>query len=129
MIKKNFVMDVRCDYCEKRDPHVIDEYDAHLFATMYCGHSTCLADPFHLSTSTCSWYAFQSKSNNYIYHKVWDELLVRSQTSTLEPLKMENGKVISSHILLDVHILIHAMIKVNPGNRTSASIGLSIINI
>ena len=42
------------------------------------------------------------------------KLLIHSQTSTVQPLKFGNGKVISSHTLLCMWLLIHAGIKVNP---------------
>ena len=36
------------------------------------------------------------------------------QTSTVLPLKFKNGEVISSHILLDMWLLIYNVINVNP---------------
>ena len=42
------------------------------------------------------------------------ELPIHSQTSTVQQLKFGNGWVISSHLLLDMWLLIHAEIDVNP---------------
>ena len=42
------------------------------------------------------------------------KLLIHSQTSTVEPLKFENGLVISSCTFLYMWLLIHAGIKVKP---------------
>ena len=52
--------------------------------------------------------------SNYIYYKVWDEILVHSQTSAVPLLKFGHGKVILSHTLLGMWLVIHAEIKVNP---------------
>ena len=41
-------------------------------------------------------------------------LLIHSQTSTVQLLKIGNGYIISSHTLLDMWLLIHAGIKVKP---------------
>ena len=40
--------------------------------------------------------------------------IVRSQISTVQPLKFENGYVVSSHTLVDMRLLLHAGIKVKP---------------
>ena len=46
------------------------------------------------------------------------KLLSHSETSTVQPLKFGKGKVISSHTLLAMWLLIYAGIKVNPcGSR------------
>ena len=42
------------------------------------------------------------------------ELCIRSQTSTVHPLKFGNGLMISSHALLGILLFIHAGIKVKP---------------
>ena len=42
------------------------------------------------------------------------ELLIQSQTSTVQPLKFGNEQVISPHALLGMQLLIHAGVKVNP---------------
>ena len=41
-------------------------------------------------------------------------LLIHSQTSTVQPLRLGNGETISSHTLLGMWLLIHAGIKVKP---------------
>ena len=42
------------------------------------------------------------------------KLLIHPQTSMIQRLKFVNGYVISSYALLDMGLLIHAEIKVNP---------------
>ena len=42
------------------------------------------------------------------------KLLIHSQTSTVVSLKFENEQVIPPHSLLDMWLLFHAAIKVNP---------------
>ena len=42
------------------------------------------------------------------------KLLIHSQTSTVVSFKFGNGLVVSSHTLLDIWLLIHSGIKVNP---------------
>ena len=42
------------------------------------------------------------------------KLLIHSYTLTVQPLKFGNGLVISSHTLLNMWLLVHAVIKVNP---------------
>ena len=46
-------------------------------------------------------------------------LYIQPQTSTMQPLKYENGLVISSHTLLLMWLLIHVRIKVNPCKHVS----------
>ena len=41
-------------------------------------------------------------------------VLIHSQTSTVQPLKFRNGWVISAHTFLDMYLFIHAGIKANP---------------
>ena len=41
------------------------------------------------------------------------QLFIHFQTSMVQPLKFGNKEIISSHILLDIWLLIHAGIKVN----------------
>ena len=47
------------------------------------------------------------------------KLLSHSQTTTVQPLKFENGLVIPPHTLLGVWLLIHARIRVNHVNENS----------
>ena len=47
------------------------------------------------------------------YASIWMKLFIHSQISTVEPLKIGNGWIISTHTLQDIWILIHAGIKVN----------------
>ena len=42
------------------------------------------------------------------------KLLIHSQTSLVQPLKFGKGLSISSHTLLDIQLIIHAGINVNP---------------
>ena len=51
--------------------------------------------------------------SNCIYYKLWDKLLIHSQTSMAQPLKFGNGKVISSHTFLGMWLLIHLGIELN----------------
>ena len=46
--------------------------------------------------------------------KVWGEIIIHSQTSTVQPLHIGNGNVISSHILLGMRLLAQGGIKVKP---------------
>ena len=42
------------------------------------------------------------------------KLLIHPYTSMVQPLKFENGRVISPHTLLSMWLLIHAVSKVEP---------------
>ena len=53
---------------------------------------------------------------------MWIKLLIHSSSSTVQPLKLGNGKVISFHILLGMRLLSHAGIKVNWHNWNGVSI-------
>ena len=49
-----------------------------------------------------------------MHYNVRDEITYPFQTPTVAPLKFGKVLVISSHNLLDVWLLIHAGIKINP---------------
>ena len=51
--------------------------------------------------------------SNYIYHKVWNEIIYPFPNFNIQLLKFGNGKVISSYILLSMYLFIHAGIKVD----------------
>ena len=61
----------------------------------------------HTVTLTPAWIG------NYIFIKCEMTLLIRSQTSTVQPLQFGNGQVISCNTSLSLWLLIHAGIKVN----------------
>ena len=68
------------------------------------------SDPFH-------WFGvflIPEWINNYIHYEIL----------TVQPLKFGNGKVISSHISLDMLLFIHAGIKVDPSQLKGARAGM-----
>ena len=52
--------------------------------------------------------------SNYIYHKVLDKITDPQQISTVLPSKFGNEKVISSHTLVGMWLLIHTESEVKP---------------
>ena len=52
--------------------------------------------------------------SNYNHYKVWDEISYPFPNFNSSLLKFGNEWVISSHILLGMSLLIHAVIKVKP---------------
>ena len=52
--------------------------------------------------------------SNDMHYKLWDKLLIHSQTSMVQPLKFGMGKEFHPTFLLGMWLLIHASIKVNP---------------
>ena len=68
-------------------------------------------------TSLCwliPWLTIIVRMSNYTHCKIWDEITDLYSNFNGATVEVWNGKVISSHTLLGMWLLIHAGIKVNP---------------
>ena len=52
---------------------------------------------------------FNPGMDKYIHYKMWDEIIyIHTQTSIQQPFQFGNGYVVSSYILLNMWLFIHA---------------------
>ena len=87
-------------------------------------YTHCIIGPFEIKLD---FILILKWISSYIRYKVKDELLIHSQTSTVQPLKFGNGYIISCHTLQGIWLITHATPWYNPVD--SSWFGYNVQNV